>query len=114
MPVNIYRSTQRHIPQDGSLLPYKHVTQQLVTTIKYTVLQAAKILVVSPRPLCCSSVGVKPGFLLPENIILQVFENKVLKETLRPYNILREWKVAEFLNLKGKRYSLKSTQTSLP
>jgi hypothetical protein len=33
--------------QDGNLQHYKHVTQHLATTIQYTVLQAAKLLVVS-------------------------------------------------------------------
>lgn len=47
MPVKFYRSTRRHIPQDGTLRPYQHATQQLVTTVKYTVLEAAKFLVVS-------------------------------------------------------------------
>jgi hypothetical protein len=35
-----------------------------------------------------------------------VFGNKVLKETLRPYNMLREWKVVEILNLGEEGYSV--------
>lgn len=92
--MKFYGSTRRHIPQDGTLPPYKHVTQQLVTTIKYTALQAAKFLVVSsPHGHYAVPLWVLNLASYFQTTYITVSEKKVLKETLRPYNILREWKV---------------------
>jgi hypothetical protein len=45
--VKFFRLSWRHIPKVRTLRHYKHATQQLTTTVKYRVLQAAKFLVVS-------------------------------------------------------------------